>query len=71
MSRKPGKSDMLTTSQVAELANVDRATVTRWLRLGLLAGIRTPGGQWRVRAQDVERWLRSQGEGPEVAESSD
>ncbi len=51
----PGK--MLTTREVAELLQVDLSTVTRWIRYGRLPAIRTPGGQYRVRREDVERLL--------------
>ncbi len=50
----PDKSDMLTTTQAAELLNVDRATVARWIRLGQLRAIRLPSGQYRVRRSDLE-----------------
>lgn len=46
---------MLTTTQVAELLNVDRATVARWIRLGQLPAVRLPSGQYRVRRADLDR----------------
>lgn len=56
----PDKSDMLTTSQAAELLNVDRATIARWVRLGQLPAIRLPSGHWRVRRAEVEKLLREE-----------
>ena len=52
--------ELMTTSQVADRFNVDRHTVTRWIRLGQLPAIRTPGGTYRVRCVDVDALLRRQ-----------
>ena len=40
----------LNASEVARLLNVDRATITRWIRRGVIQGAQRPGGarQWRV-----------------------
>ena len=53
-----GADELLTTAQVAARFNVDRHTVTRWIRLGQLPAVKTPGGTYRVRRQDVEKLLR-------------
>jgi excisionase family DNA binding protein len=47
-----------TPPQVAEQLQVKPITVLRWLRAGKLAGSNTPAG-WRIRAADIERFLRS------------
>jgi len=45
--------EMMTAGQVARTFGVDRKTVNRWEKKGLLASIRTPGGHRRYRASDV------------------
>jgi excisionase family DNA binding protein len=57
MPDRPGKPEMLTTTQAAELLNVDRATVARWIRLGQLAAVKLPSGQYRVRRRDLDALL--------------
>ena len=45
----------LTRSQVARMFGVSASTVTRWARAGLIQAIRTPGGQYRFRAEEIRR----------------
>jgi excisionase family DNA binding protein len=48
--------DLLTTAQVADIAGVDRSTVTRWVGADKLTpAIRTPGGALLFARADVER----------------
>jgi excisionase family DNA binding protein len=49
---------LLTPGEVATLFRVDRKTVTRWANAGRLAGVRTPGGQWRFRESDIRELMR-------------
>ncbi len=49
----------LTVAEVAEQLRVTTPTVWRWLRTGQLPGSRLPGG-WRIRASDVEAFVRQQ-----------
>ena len=51
--------ELLTATEVAEMARVSRATVTRWARLGQIPFVRLPGGIYRFRRRDVEALLRS------------
>lgn len=51
--------ELLRTGQVALLFNVDPKTVTRWCNDGLLAYIRTPGGQRKIPLSAVEHYLRA------------
>ncbi|MEI6451833.1 MAG: helix-turn-helix domain-containing protein [Actinomycetes bacterium] len=54
------KEPLLSPEDVAELVQVVPATVRRWLRLGLLPGVKLPGrsrGTWRIRPADLERFL--------------
>ena len=59
----PGPEDrrILTPSAVARLFGVDRKTVTRWASAGKLSSFRTPGGQRRFYASEVERHIRATG----------
>ena len=45
----------LSRRDVAQLFGVSVSTVTRWARHGLLPSVRTPGGQFRFRADDMQR----------------
>lgn len=44
---------LLTTTEAARRCGVCPRTVLRWLTLGELDGVRTPGGHWRVRESDL------------------
>jgi excisionase family DNA binding protein len=48
-------SDLLTPNEVAELLRVHPATVTRWIRLGLIEAMRLPGGTYRIPRSELER----------------
>jgi excisionase family DNA binding protein len=54
----------LTVEQVAELMHVQRETVRRWLRRGLLPNARkTPSGHdWRIPTADLDGMEASAGE---------
>jgi len=49
-------SDLLTTSQVQNLLQVDRTTIYRMVESGRLPAIRV-GKQWRFSRPEIERWL--------------
>ena len=57
-SRSP-ESELVSRSAVARLFGVSVSTVTRWARQGLLEAIRTPGGQFRFRAEAMRRAARA------------
>lgn len=42
--------------QVAHIFNVDYHTVWRWVKAGRLPAYRTPGKQWRVNSETIERF---------------
>lgn len=44
----PTDDDLLTTSEVADIARVTVATVQRWCREEKIAYVSTPGGQIRI-----------------------
>lgn len=48
---------LLTARQVADQLGLTAETVLRWTRRGDLPGIRLPGGAWRYRESDFDRWL--------------
>ena len=54
--------DTLTAPEVAAYLRVDVHTVQRWLRLGWMAGVRTPGGDWRIPRSEVEKMLTTAGD---------
>ncbi len=56
----PPEREFLLPQEVAQLFGVDRRTVGRWIAAGRLAGIKTPGGRWRLDAQPVRDFLSSQ-----------
>jgi excisionase family DNA binding protein len=47
----------LSTSQAAEALGVSLGTVRRWSDMGHLASYRTPGGQRRFSAEQIEQFL--------------
>lgn len=52
-----GDEELFTPGEVAQLFHVNPKTVSRWLKIGRLAAIRTPGGHHRVRAADLRKRL--------------
>lgn len=45
---------LLRVRDVAQRLDVSPRTVRHWLLVGKLAGVRQPGGQWRVAADVVD-----------------
>jgi len=58
-SRAGVTDDLLTTSEVSTLFGVDRRTVVLWANRGRFRALRTPGGQYRFRANEVRRLVES------------
>lgn len=57
-SRQPPVSRMyFTTTETGALWGVSRATVQRLCRSGEVRSLRTPGGHWRIPADEVHRVL--------------
>ena len=52
-------SRFLTRRDVAKLFGVSASTITRWARTGLIAAVRTPGGHYRYRFEDIARAART------------
>lgn len=50
-------------AQVAKLLSVDRATVTRWVKKGLIKGTKTQGTRdWRIPIASYEEFIKTQNE---------
>jgi excisionase family DNA binding protein len=47
--------EFLSRGNVARLFGVSVSTVTRWARTGVLKAVRTPGGHYRFRAEEIRR----------------
>lgn len=41
-------SPLLTVDEAAEYLSISKYTIKRWLRVGIMKGVKLPGGQWRV-----------------------
>lgn len=52
-------SDFLTVVEVARRLSVRVETVRSWLGTGRLRGFKLPGGDWRVRPEDLAIMLQS------------
>ena len=52
----------LTASEVAKLLKVDRATVTRWIKKGIITNVIRPAGtrQWRIPLSVYEQLAKRQ-----------
>ena len=61
---KQKQRDWLTTGQAAQLCAVTPATVLSWLRKGRLEGIRTAGGHYRIKRENLEPLLFEEGTSP-------
>ena len=50
----------LNASEVAKLLNVDRATITRWVKKGVIKGANRPNKtqQWRIPLASYEELLK-------------
>ncbi|GBC73444.1 hypothetical protein HRbin04_00845 [archaeon HR04] len=49
---------LLTTREVAEIFNVTRHAVDKWIRTGRIAAIKLPGGRYRIPVSEVEKIWR-------------
>ncbi len=50
----------LNASEVAKMLNVDRATVTRWIKKGVVKGVQRPTStqQWRIPLSSYEELIK-------------
>ena len=49
--------ELLTVDQVSRRLAVGPDAVRRWLREGQMRGYRLPGGDWRIKTEDVDAVL--------------
>jgi excisionase family DNA binding protein len=54
---KIASDQLLTSSEVAELLQVNPSSIKKWVDDGLLVAFRTPGGHRRIRATDLVTFL--------------
>ena len=48
----------LTAVEISDQLQVLPMTVRDWLRNGKLVGVKLPGGDWRIRPEDLEEMLK-------------
>ena len=51
-------TEYLKVDTVASIFDVTQYTVRDWLKTGKLKGVKSPGGQWRVTRDEVERFAK-------------
>jgi len=51
----PSDTVFRSRGEVARLFGVSASTVTRWARTGVLPAVRTPGGHYRFRSEDIRK----------------
>ena len=54
------KNDFYTIPQAANICSVGRTTMWRWVKTGELKGFPTPGGQYKIRKEDLKYFIREQ-----------
>ena len=52
-----GDLEFLTVDQVCQRLLIGPDAVRRWLRKGQMRGYRLPGGDWRIKPEDVDAVL--------------
>ena len=61
MSKNSRKVRIFSALEVANLCGVVNQTAINWIRNGCLKAFTTPGGQYRIYAEDLTRFLESRG----------
>jgi excisionase family DNA binding protein len=61
-----GRSELtfITTSKAAKICGVARTTISKWIDKGELKAFVTPGGHRKITEQDLEDFLRKNGNRP-------
>ena len=52
---------MFKPSEVAKMLNIDRHTVTRWIREGRIKAVKLPSGRYRIPESEVRKILEGGG----------
>src|SRR5882724_5357585 len=60
----------LTTGKVGEMLEVSPAAIKKWIQQGKLAAFRTPGGHFRILADEFERFQKTHGFGAGAGEAA-
>jgi excisionase family DNA binding protein len=58
----------LTTGEVGEMLEVSPAAIKKWIQQGKLSAFRTPGGHFRILADEFERFQKTHGFGAGAGE---
>lgn len=58
-------AELMRPAEVARLLNVSHGTVRRWITEGHLVSIRTPGGQYRIDSESVQKLMTAPTPGPQ------
>src|SRR5713101_3354211 len=58
----------LTTGKVGEMLEVSPAAIKKWIQQGKLAAFRTPGGHFRILADEFERFQKTHGFGTDTGD---
>jgi len=61
MTKKEKKVRIFSALEVADICGVVNQTAINWIKNGFLKAFTTPGGQYRVYAEDLTAFLRSRG----------
>ncbi|HUW42488.1 MAG TPA: helix-turn-helix domain-containing protein, partial [Rectinemataceae bacterium] len=61
MSKSAKKVRIFSALEVANLCGVVNQTAINWIRNGYLKAFTTPGGQYRIYAEDLTEFLDSRG----------
>lgn len=56
-----GDGAVLTTWEAGRYANLSASTIKNWVKKGGLKAYKTPGGHYRIRLSDLDRFLVSRG----------
>ena len=51
------ETNLLTTGQAAKYCSVTPDTILKWIKKGLLHGVRTAGGHYRIQRRDIEAFV--------------
>jgi excisionase family DNA binding protein len=68
LTDRPIAKKYLTTGKVGEMLEVSPAAIKKWIQQGKLAAFRTPGGHFRILVDEVERFQKAHGFGPDGGE---
>lgn len=56
--KRPNGHDLIGTSEVAEILNVSRSSVLRWIERGDIPAVQLPSGRYRVPRAAVDALLK-------------